>query len=237
MKKLLILFILFSTVILSCNKDPEPEPEVIRAYCYLYHFIPELESVVWDVDDSEVPYDPFFGEQFAGSIILESTTEEIVFTVKHADTKDVLISQFLQLEQDKYYNVIVHGPTEAPVLLFREIDTSRPQSGQVKFQVLHSSPGQNDIDVYMGGTTADKRDVSELAYLSLTTPFEVLETDARAAIVVSAHSEEYNQDSVLVSMIYNGDIVSGASYLSVFAPDTHESLSELDLWIYSVVTD
>jgi hypothetical protein len=121
LKKLFILYILFSFVGLSCNNEPEPEPEVIRAYCY--HFIPELGSVFWEVDDSEVPDEHFYGVQFQGS-------------------------------------------KENPALLIREIETTHPQAGQVKFQFLHSISGQNSIDLYMGGSTPDKRVVSDLAYLS-----------------------------------------------------------------------
>ena len=232
MKKLLILSILFSTVFFSCADEPEPEPEVIRAYCYFYHFIPTLGSVIWEVDDSEVPDEKLYASQFLGSLQLETATEEIVFTVKHAGTKEVLISQLFQLEQDKYYTIVVHGSEDDPSLLIREIDTSEPQSEQVKFQVLHSAPLQNSIDVYVGGSTPDQRDVSDLAYLSLTDHFEVKDYDARAAIIVSAHSEEYNQDSVLISSIYNEEIASRASYFSVLAPSTYEPLSDLTLWIY-----
>ena len=232
MKKLLILSILFSSVFISCNEEPDPEPEVIRAYCYFYHFIPTLGSVIWEVDDSEVPEEKLYGFQFLGSVQLETATEEIAFTVKHSGTKEVLISQLFQLEQDKYYTIVVHGSADDPSLFIREIDTSEPQPEQVKFQVLHSAPEQNSIDVYMGGSTPDKRDISDLAYLSLTDHFEVKDYDARAAIIVSVHSEEYDQDSVLISSIYNEGIVSRASYFSVLAHSTYEPFSDLTLWMY-----
>ena len=133
MKKLFILSILFSFIFLSCNKDPEPEPELIRAYCYLYHFIPELESVFWEVDDSEVPDEHYYGVQFQGLVVLETASEEFAFSVKHSGTKEVLVSQLLQLEKDKYYNVIVRGSKENPALLIREIETTHPQA-------VHPSP-------------------------------------------------------------------------------------------------
>lgn len=234
MKKLFILSILFPLVFLSCNKDPEPEPEVIRAYCYLHHFVPGLESVTWVVDDIEVPDDQVYAALLPGSIVLEAASEEISFIVKNPGTGVVLESRDLLLEKDKYYTVIVCGSKEDPMLLFQEIETTRPQSGQVKFQVLHAATGQNSIDVYMGGTTPDKRAVSELDFLSLSDPFEVQDYDARAAITVSAHSEEYNQDSVLLTSVYNDLVVSGASYLSVVAPYTFDPLSELTFWLYDL---
>lgn len=220
MKKLFILSVLFSVVFLSCSDEPDPEPEEIRAFCYLYHFIPELGDVIWEVDDHALPEAQDYAVQFPGSILLETASEEISFTVRHSGTNEVLVSQVFQLEQDAYYNVIVRGSKEEPALLIREINTSPPQNGNVKFQVLHSIAGQGPIDVYMGGSTADNRGVSELPYMSLSTPFEVVDYDARAAIIVSAHSEEYIQDSVLLSSIYNELIVTGANYLSVVAPQT-----------------
>ena len=238
MKKLFILSILFSFVFISCNDEPEPEPEVNRAYCYLYHFIPELGDVLWEVDDHGLPEAQNYAVQFAGSVVLETSSEEISFTVKHSGTNEVLISQLFQLEKDKYYNVIVRGSKEDPALLFREIDTTQPQSGKVKFQLLHSLAGQSSIDLYMGGSTPDKKAVSDLAYLSLSNPFEVVDYDARAAIVVTAHTEEYNQDSVLLTSIYNDMIVTGANYLSVFTPHTfYPTDTLLTFWLYELPLD
>jgi hypothetical protein len=234
MKKLFILSILFSFIFLSCNNEPEPEPEVIRAYCYLYHFIPELGSVFWEVNDSEVPDEHFYGVQFQGLVMLETASEEFAFSVKHSGTKEVLVSQLLQLEKDKYYNVIVHGSKENPTLLIREIETTHPQAGQVKFQFLHSISGQNSIDLYMGGSTPDKRVVSDLAYLSLSAPFEARSFDAREEITVTAHSEEYNQDSVLLTSLNNDLVIEGANYLSVIAPFTYDPQSDLTIWLYNL---
>jgi hypothetical protein len=238
MKKLFILSILFSILFVSCNDDPEPEPEVIRAYVYLYHFIPEHGSVIWEVDESALPEEQLYATQFSGAVVLESASEEISFTVRHSGTNEVLVSQLVQLEQDKYYNVIVRGSSEDPALLIREIDTSHPDAGQVKFQVLHSIAGQGPIDVYMGGNTVDNRGLSELPYLSLSTPFEVKDYDARAAILVSAHSEPFNQDSVLLTSIYNDEIATDANYLSVVAPPTYNTADTLlTFWLYELPLD
>lgn len=234
MKKLFILSILFSLISLSCNTDPETEPELIRAYCYLYHFVPELESVTWEVDNIEVPDDQAYAVLLPGAILLETASEEISFIVKHSGTGEILESREFTLEENKYYTAIVCGSKEDAQLLFQEVETTRPQSGQVKFQVLHAATGQDSIDVYMGGNTPDKRVVSELNFLSLSDPFEVQDYDARAAITVTVHSEEYNQDSVLLTSVYNDLVISGASYLSVVAPYTFDPQSELTFWLYDL---
>ena len=234
MKKLFLLSILFPLIFLSCNKDPEPEPELIRAYCYLYHFVPGLESVTWEVDAIEVPDDQNYAMLLPGAVVLETASEEISFIVKNSKTGEVLESRELTLEQNKYYNIIVCGSKEDPLLLFQEVETTRPQSGQVKFQVLHAATGQDSIDVYMGGTTPDKRVVSELDYKTLSDPFEVQDYDVRVSITVSVHSEEYNQDSVLLTSVYNDFVISGASYLSVVAPYTFDPLSKLTFWMYDL---
>lgn len=238
MNKLFILSFLFSFVFLSCNNEPEPEPEDIRAYCNLYHFIPELGSVKWEIDDVALPEEQPYAVEFSGAVLLEGESEEISFTVKHSGTNEVLASELFQLDENKFYNVIVCGLKEEPILLIQEIETTHPSSGNVKFQVLHSIAGQGPIDVYMGENTADKKAVSDVAYLSLSTPFEAVDYDVRAAITVTAHSEEYHQDSVLLNSIYNDIIISGASYLSVVAPSTfNPEDSLLTFWLYELPLD
>lgn len=141
-------------------------------------------------------------------------------------------AKFFCLKRINIHNVIACGSKDDPTFFIQEIDTRQPQAGRVKFQVLHSAAGQNSIDVYMGDTTMEKRLVSDLDYLVLSTPFEALDSDARADITVSKHSEEYNRDSVLLSSVYNEDIISGASYLSIVANFTFDPESELTFWLY-----
>ena len=120
-------------------------------------------------------------------------------------------------------------------MIIREIDTSHPLAGNVKFQVLHSIAGQGPIDVYMGESATENREISDLPYLSLSVPFEAVDYNARAAIVVTGHSAEFNQDSVLLSSIYNEMIVSGANYLSVVAPHSfYPTDTLLTFWLYDL---
>ena len=237
MKKPYILSILFSLAIFSCDKEPEPVPEVIRAYCYLYQFVPGLEKVTWEVDDIVVPTNQIYASFLPGAVILESASEEILFTVKHTGTGEILKSRLFTLEEDKDYNVIISGAELDPVLLIQEIETTRPQSGKVKIQMLHAAIFQDSIDVYMGGTTPDKRVVTDMDFKELSDPFEVYDFDVRASITVSVHDETYNQDNLLLTSVYNDLIISNTNYLFVLAPSTIDPLSKLTLWLYDLPTE
>ena len=235
MKKLLILSLIFPLIFLSCLKEPDPEPEVKRAYCYLHNFMQGQERVVWEAAGHEVPDAQLYSSAFPGSIILQEDMEEITFRVKKVTTKEELYSQIVQLEKDIYYNVIVGGTAEDPEFIVREIDTkNHPVSGNVKFQVMNAIPGQDSIDVYMGGTTENKKLVSGLEYFDLSDPFETSDYDARTAITISKHTETYEQDSVLLSSLYNSEVISSANHFMIVAPVTFEAGSDLTLWIYNV---
>jgi hypothetical protein len=235
MKKLLIISVLLSSVIISCNKDDENEPDVIRAYCYLYHFIPQMSSVIWEVDGVEVPDDISYAYSFPGALILEESMEEFEFAVKQVGSNDILVSRIVQLEQNKFYNIIVCGPADEAELLIFEIETSAPTSTNVKVQAFHSIPGQGPIDLFMGDTTLENRVVTELDYLELTEPFQVTDLDIRAKMIAAAHDDAYNPDSLLLSSDFN-EIISGASYLTVVAPYTHDTSSSLTFWMYALPT-
>jgi hypothetical protein len=236
MKKLLFLSILISAVILSCNKETEPEPDVIRAYCSLYHFIPGMGSVIWEVDGVEVPDEQEYAYFISGSIILEAESEEIEFSVKQPGTNEVLVNGLFLLEENTYYNMIVCGPAQEPVLLFSEIETTHPVGGNVKMQILHSIAGQGPIDIYMGDTIPEKRVITALDFLELTEPFEVFDYDVRLKMTATAHSDEFDQDSVLLNSEFN-EIISGANYLMVVAPFTHDTSSKLTFWTYELPLD
>ena len=234
MKKLALLTIFFSLFCLSCTGEPELDPEEIRAYCYLYQFVPGLENVNWIVDDIEVPNEQPYGSYFPVSVVLESVSQEINFTIKHAGTGDILESQSFTLEKDQNYSVIITGTELDPVMLIQEIETSRPQSGNVKFQVLHSAIYKDSIDVYMGGTSPERRVVSDMDFTELSDPFEAKDFEARAVITVAVHDSAYNQENVLLTSVYNELIHSGANYLTVVAPSTIDPLSELTLWLFDL---
>ena len=237
MKKIFFLSILLSSAILSCNNDPEPEPEGIRAYCNLYHFIPEMGSVLWDVSEEEFPNESLYAKQIFTRVFLEEAEEELVFAVKHPGTKEVLVSQLFQLEEEKYYNVIVCGSAEDPTLFIKEIDTSHPAAGMVKFQFLHSIPAQGPIDIYMGDTTVNNRMLTALDHLELSDPFEVSDFDVRLSMTATAHSDEYMQDSVLLNSVYNDVVVSGANYLTVVAHHSYDTTSNLSFWLFNLPLD
>ena len=62
-------------------------------------------------------------------------------------------------------------------------------------------------------------------FLDFTDPFEVQDFDVRAAITVSAHSEEYNQDSAVylfnnVRVRYNAYVTIHGIYVPEARPGT-----------------
>ena len=234
MQKLISLSVIFTLFFLSCKSEPDPVPELIRAYCYLYQFVPGLENVDWVVDEIEVPDGQSYSSFIQGSVVLESPSEQINFTVKHAVTGDILESRTVTLEENNYYNVIITGAEQDPVLIIQEMELSRPQSGNVKFQMLHAAIFKDSIDIYMGGTSPQRRLVTDLDFAELSDSFEAKDYDARAAITVTVHDSAYNQDKVLLTSLYNDVIVSGANYLTVLAPSTIDPLSELTLWLFDL---
>jgi hypothetical protein len=237
MKKLLILSLILTTFVTSCKKDNEPDPVVIRAYVYLIHVVPGFASVNWVVDGVAVRDAMDYAKYLTGGVILESASDEIEFTVKNPGTGLVLATELLPLEMNKFYTVLFAGTAEEPVLILDEIDTTPPEFQNVKLEFFHAATLHDSIDVYIGDTLQDNKVITNLGFNALSDPFEVSQIDARTAIIVSGHSEEYSQDSVLLNSVNNELIEYGSSYLTVVAPFTYDPMDELTLWLYDLPVD
>ncbi len=239
MKKYLIISFLSLLGLLSCDQepDPDPSPDATRSYCTLYNFLMEPVHVTWEVDDIKVEGEHIYGSVVQGGVLLEEETEEISFVVKNAASGEVIESLFIEMTENQNYQMVIFGTLENPVFLHREIDTSSPESGNVRVQFLHATESLDSLDVYLGGTTLQQRVISGIDYTELSEYTEVSEYDIRSSVIITPHDTLFNPGSELISYKYNDQIQVNNNYLTVIAPSGSSPVSPLTLWLYAQPID
>lgn len=238
MKKLFIFFVFIPLLLASCKKDPEPQPVEIRAYVSVISLLREPIAVTWVVDGVEVPDEQDYGSRILGAVLLDDTSEEIPFTAKNSDTGSQIESLLLTMEMNKQYLIVLHGSADEPILDFREVETTRPQPDRIKFLFLHAASTLDSVDVYMGGTEATKRRVSDLSFTEYSEYFEVNDYEARTFVTVAIHGDEYDPEKEILTYEYNDLIASNTNYFSVVAYESGDPLiSDYKLWLYDLPTE
>ena len=229
MKQISLILILLITLF-SCEKN-EPEPEVIRAYCYFYNFLMS-DPVIWEVDGVELP-ETEYGNRFLGAALLDTDSQEVSFTVKNADWGTIYGNQMVQLEKDAFYVMVICGTDQEPVLLIREEVRNNPGGGMIRFQFLQAAGDLDSLDVYMGGTDPENKVLSAIDYTDLSDYFEVEDYKARSSTIITMAGDAFEQDSVLIDYQYNDPLQSETSYLVVVAHSDDLFSSEVTLFLYS----
>ncbi len=238
-KKYLLLVLLAGFGLTSCDNEPEPDPlpDVARSYCTLYNFLMEPVHVNWEVDDIKVEGEHVYGSVVQGGVLLEEETEQISFVVKNAASGEIIESLLIEMTENRNYQGIIFGTLENPVFLLRQVDTSPPESGNIRVQFLHATASLDSLDVYLGGTTLQKRVISGIDYTELSEYTQVSEYDIRASVIITPHDTIFNPGNELISFKYNDQIQVNNNYLTVIAPSGSSPLSPPTLWLYAQPID
>jgi len=235
MKKLLLSLILIPLVLVSCKKDPEPQPEEIRSYVSILSLVKHNDNITWVVDGVEVQNEQVYGSRILGAVLLDADTEEISFTAENSNTGSVIESLLLTMEKDKHYLILLYGTADDPILEVKEVESDEVTSGYIRFQFLHASPDVDSMDVFMGGTEVDDRVLTDLSFGEFSEAFEVVEYKARASVTLAIHDETYNPENEILNYDYNDLLVSDASYFSVLAYEIGDPADTVPkLWLYDL---
>ena len=232
----------FALVILgvgSCNNDPEPEPlpDEDRSYITLYNFLVESFEVKWYVDDVEVLAPHSYGTTIFGGVLLDEESEDISFVVNNGFNGLFLESNTIRMTKDKYYIAVIFGTEEDPVLLIQELETTPPTSDHLNIRFLHATENLDTVDVYMGGTSSEKLLISGLTFGSISDYEVVSENDVKASVTVTLHDSIYKEENELLSYKDNNLVNNNSNNLTVIAPSSNTSPSELTVWLYEQPKD
>lgn len=235
MKKLLLSLILIPLVLVSCKKDPEPQPEEIRSYCSIISLVKQQDNISWVVDEVEVNNEQVYGSRILGAVLLDTEIQEISFTAENSNTGSVIESLLLTMEKDKHYLILLYGTADDPILEVKEAESDQATSGHIRFQFLHASPDVDSMDVFMGGTEVDDRVLTDLSFGEFSESFEVVEYKARASVTLAIHDETFNPENEILNYDYNDLLVSDASYFSVLAYEIGDPADTVPkLWLYDL---
>jgi len=203
----------------------------------IHSLLKESFTLTWSADGVEVLDEQDYGSRILGAVLLEGVTEEISFTARNSESGELIESFLLDLEMNKYYLIILYGTAIEPILVIQELDTTRPQSDHVGFQFLHAATTLDSVDIYMGGTEAGDRKVTDLSNTEFSENFQVPDYVARTSITVAIHGETYDQEKEVMNYENNYNIVTNTNYLSVIGYAIGDPQdTELKLWLYDLPT-
>lgn len=219
----------------ACSLDPDPGsqlPEPIRSYFLLYNYFQESYDLLWEVEGYTLSAAHTYGGSIMGFVHLDSTAGDITFTTKHPDTGEMILSGNYRLEENKFTMVAVMGNEEDPYLSFDPLNLDPPGSGMIRIRFMHTSGYLDPLDVYIGGSSEDKRVVSNLTYRQVSGYVETSLNDLLHSVVVLPHGSTPGTDSALISNTGSNVLHPDRIYLGVIGHPGYADTTTVDLVFY-----
>ncbi len=234
MKRSLPLLIILFSGLSGCLDDPDPAPPVqdpIRSYFILYNFLTEPYEIDWELDGILVEEGHSYGDAVLGFTSLDTALQEISYTISSSDGSRLLKEGFLNMEENQYYLLAFMGTENEPMLLQEPMDLIPPPYGNVRLRLMHTIPGLDALDLYIGGQSEEFRADSGISYSTVTGYLECSRERIWNSLEVTPQDIS-PEDSTLFSFSQNNIFYSRRIYLGIIRYASSDSTSSLRLLFY-----
>lgn len=231
--------ILFLSLVLlffsACSLDTDPEsqlPEPIRSYFILYNFLTAPVDLEWEVEGYSLSSVHTYGGTLVGFVTLDEASQDITFVVNEPYSGEITQTGTYRMEENRFYMLTMMGTEEEPYILFEPMDLDLPASGMIKLRFIHTAGDLDSLDLYIGGSTADRRVISGITYKEVSHYVETSLNDLSDTVFVSPHSTAPGTDTVLISFTGIGIFHPDRIYLGVIGHVNHADTSPVELMFY-----
>jgi hypothetical protein len=237
LKSTLVVIILFITVT-SCSKDePTPVPPIVydTAELLTRNYLTSAAGFDWLVNGNKVSTNLQYA--FGGKGTFQWNADSIaavILSINDADTGNELFTTTLPVAKDKsYYSGLVGSFTAGTgTVVFNENDTTEPTTGNVRIRFLHAYQDLgNEIDIYIGGITADHKKITALDFAEMSAYIEVSLDDVNAMIICTNTGVAPDEATNLLTIGANTAHEAGKIYEDAFASLNTDPASDFDLYV------
>jgi hypothetical protein len=233
-KNTLAVLLLLVTII-SCSKDEDPVPTPPLVYegaeLSTRNYITSDLTLDFFIDTTQVAsgLGYGFGDKSAFEWVVDAPG--VQFSILDASDKSSLFSAGIGVEKDATYYAAVVGPAAAGAVVLAENDKTLPQDGNVRMRILHAYQDIGAIDVYIGGTAAENKVITNLGYSGLSTYVEVSHTDVSTMIICTETGVLPDAATNLLNILENTSHEANKIYLNAVASATIDATSAFSLFV------
>ena len=142
-----------------------------------------------------------------------------------------MFSTTLTVEKDQSYYSGLVGSSSAGTVVFINNDTTPPTSDNVRIRYLHAYQDIGAVDIYIGGTTADHKKITNLDFAEMSAYIEVSLADVNTMIVCTNTGVAPDEATNLFNIIDDDSHDAGKIYEEALASQTTDPTSKFSLFI------
>lgn len=238
--KIIPLFILLT--IFSCSKDaeePDTPPQVVNEVANLkaLNFLNENLNIDWYNDTFRIFENQGYGVSQTQEIKWVKGENDLTIATKKTIDDALLASENITVSDGKSYSGILFGSLNKTMLI-NEINTTIPQTGNVRIQFANLYESAGEVDIYIGGITAINKKVSNLEYGELSDDVEVSKNDIDARFIITPAGVAPYPGPGLGTNLYNvidSDLYEANEiYLDVISSETYDASTPINLYLHKI---
>lgn len=233
LKSALVIFILFVLVI-SCKEDDEPIPPIVydSAELLTRNYYTSAAGFDWLVNGQKVATDLryAFGSKESFQWNADSIAK-VKMSIHDSNTEsEVFNTIFDVIDGRSYYSALVGSSTSGTVVL-SENDPTTPTKGKLRIRFLHAYQDVGPVDIYIGGTTADHKKVTNLDFAELSAYIEVSLAEVGIMIICTKTNIAPDENTNLLTISGDDSHSNGLIYEDALASINTDPTSKFSLFV------
>jgi hypothetical protein len=233
LKSTLVLSVLFIHLT-SCSTTDEPIPPIVydSAELVTRNYLTSAASFDWLVNGQKVSSDLQYAFGSKGTFQWSAdSTAKVKMSIHDSNTEsEVFNATFDVIVGRSYYSALVGSSTSSTVVI-TENDPTTPTKGTLHIRFLHAYQNVGPVDIYIGGTTADHKKVTNLDFAELSAYIEVSLAQVSLMIICTKTNIAPDENTNLLTIGENSVHSTGLIYEDALASINTDPTSRFSLFV------